>query len=186
MCDKPTALPSSPIRTAREQIRGWAVGRYIHGPTEPYCADLDGGIGPAPGPNGSVRNYQRVSRELGIKLERKLSGVCNGKIKIRKIDGNPAFCNDPCLRHGMGGGNGDPRLLSRANGHAANLNWHNNLLVTTHRFPPPWSLARCDAWPSGVGINPSANFPSNKTCSKGQPRGGSFWLGLFAHVVGQM
>jgi len=39
-------------------MRGWAVGRYIHGPTEPYCADLDGSIGP--GPNGSVGNYQRV------------------------------------------------------------------------------------------------------------------------------
>jgi hypothetical protein len=72
--------------------------------------------------------------------------MVSGKIgKIGKIDGNPAFRDDRCLRHGMGGGNGDPRLLSRANGHAANLNWHNNLLVTTRRFPPPWSVEELDA-----------------------------------------
>ena len=40
--------------------RVWAIGRYLHGPTKPYCKNLDGGIGPAPGPNGSVGNYQRV------------------------------------------------------------------------------------------------------------------------------
>ena len=27
-------------------MRGWAVGRYLHGPTEPYCEDLDGSIVP--------------------------------------------------------------------------------------------------------------------------------------------
>ena len=58
MCDKPTALPSSPKSAAREGDGTFGLSA-MHGPTD-YCADLDGSIGPAPGPNGSVGNYQRV------------------------------------------------------------------------------------------------------------------------------
>ena len=58
VCRQPTALPSSPLRAAREGGGTFGLSA-MHGPTEPYCADLDGSIGPAPRPNGSVGNYQR-------------------------------------------------------------------------------------------------------------------------------
>jgi hypothetical protein len=45
-----------------------------------------------------------------------------------------------------------------------------NPQMTTRNLPPRWSLARCDAWPSSVEINPPANFLSNKN-SEEQPRG---------------
>jgi hypothetical protein len=41
---------SSPIRADGEARRVWAVGRSLHGPTEAYWDDLEGGIGPASRP----------------------------------------------------------------------------------------------------------------------------------------
>jgi hypothetical protein len=109
-----------------------------------------------------VNNLAPISRVGDV--QQKVPAALNGLTLTGARAGNGCFKER---------GRRCPRL--GGDGHPAKEN------PATHAIP--WSVPRHLA--RGAGINPTANSLSNKTCSEGQPRG-SFWLGLFARVVGQM